>query len=63
MMPWQAQYWQEVVAWGAKAKAMFSGADNLPVALCLNGAGVVWRRGQKPSEGQSESMNTIDSSN
>ena len=47
MTPWQAQYWQEVIAWGQQAKAMFTGADGIPVALILVG-GEVWPEGDTP---------------
>lgn len=59
MMPWQAQYWQEVIAWGHKAKAMFGGADNLPVALILVG-GEVW---PESDTGKNESISPISKSN
>ena len=60
MIPWQAQYWQEVVAWGAKAKAMFGGSDNLPAAMILVG-GEVWP--ESDSRGEDESIRSIASSN
>lgn len=42
MLPSEAAYWQNAVAWGHHAKMLYSGQDNMPVALICVGELVVW---------------------